>query len=172
MFRLVNRPHEDVTFEKMLAGLVDFRREFEGDYWLEVFVLGAYTAIQADFSELVQCVGLIGPDRVQLNTVTRPPAESFALSISRQRLTELAKMLDPPAEVIAEFPDVGGLAEFAASREDILDLVRRRPCSMDDIAKGLGVHRQEVVKHVEHLRAEGLLLQTTTEGQLHYRAKR
>lgn len=170
MFRLVNRPHEDVSFEKMLAGLVDFRREFRGDYWLEVFVLGAYTAIKADFAELVRCVSLIGPDRVQLNTVTRPPAESFAIGISRERLTELAMMFNPPAEVIADFRDVHGLADFAASREDILDLLRRRPCSMDDIAGGLGMHRNEVAKYIEHLGAEGLLLQTQTEGQLHYRA--
>ena len=170
MFRLVNRPHEGVSFERMLAGLVDFRREFRGDYWLEVFVLGAYTAIKADFPKLVRCVNLIGPDRVQLNTVTRPPAESFAIGISRERLTELARMFTPPAEVIADFRDVHGKAEFAAGREDILDLLRRRPCSMDDVAGGLGMHRNEVVKHVEHLSAEGLLLQTQTEGRLHYRA--
>jgi len=134
MLRLVNRPHRGVSFERMLAGLVDFRREFRGDYWLEVFVLGAYTAIKADFAKLVGCVGLIGPDRVQLNTIARPPAESFAIGISRQRLTELARMFNPPAEVIADFRGVHGQAEFVACREDILDLLRRRPCSMDDIA--------------------------------------
>ena len=127
-------------------------------------------ARKADFAELVRCVSLIGPDRVQLNTVTRPPAESFAIGISRERLTELAGAFDPPAEVIADFRDVHGLAEFAAGREDVLALLRRRPCSMDDIAGGLGMHRNEVVKYVEHLNAEGLLLQTQTAGRLHYRA--
>ena len=170
MFRLVNRPHKDVSFERMLAGLADFRREFRGDYWLEVFVLGAYTAIKAESAKLAECAKLIGPDRVQLNTVTRPPAESFAIGISRERLTELAKMFNPPAEVIADFQDVHGQAGFAASREDVLNLLRRRPCSMDDIASGLGMHRNEVVKYVEHLNAEGLLLQTQTAGRLHYRA--
>jgi len=170
MFRLVNRPHEDVSFERMLAGLVDFRREFRGDYWIEVFMLGAYTAIKADFAKLVGGVGLIGPDRVQLNTVTRPPAESFAVGISRERLTELARMFNPPAEVIADFRGVHGQAEFTASREDVLNLLRRRPCSMDDIANGLSMHRNEVVKYIEHLSDEGLLLQTQTEGRLYYRA--
>ena len=170
MFRLVNRPHKDVFFEQMLAGLLDFRREFQGAYWLEVFVLGAYTAIKADLAELVRCVDGIGPDRVQLNTVTRPPAENFAIGISRERLTELATRFNPPAEVIADCRDVHGSAEFAASREDVLDLLRRRPCSMDDIANGLGIHRNEVAKYVEHLSAEGLLRQTRNEGRLHYRA--
>ncbi|NQU22230.1 MAG: radical SAM protein [Candidatus Nealsonbacteria bacterium] len=170
MFRLVNRPHEDVSFERTLSGLVDLRREFRGGYWLEVFVLGAHTAIKADFSQLVKCIDLIGPDCVQLNTVTRPPAESFAIGISRERLTELARMFNPPAEVIADFRGVHEKAEFTASREDVLGLLRRRPCSMDDIAIGLGMHRNEVVKYVEHLSADGLLLQTRTEGRLYYRA--
>jgi len=170
MFRLVNRPHEDVSFERMLAGLVDFRREFRGDYWLEVFVLGAYTAIKAEFAELVRCVTLIGPDRVQLNTVTRPPAESFAIGISRKRLTELARMFNPPTEVIADFCGVHGQAEFATSREDVLDLLRRRPCSMDDIADGLGMHRNEVVKYVEDLNAGELLIQSRHDGRVYYRA--
>jgi predicted ArsR family transcriptional regulator len=42
-------------------------------------------------------------------------------------------------------------------REDILDLIRRRPCSLDDIAAGLGMHRTEVLKHLEELAREGLV---------------
>ncbi|MCK4625431.1 MAG: radical SAM protein, partial [Phycisphaerae bacterium] len=39
MFRAVNRPHEDISFEKMLKGLIEFRREYQGQYWLEVMFL-------------------------------------------------------------------------------------------------------------------------------------
>jgi len=72
MFRLVNRPHEEISFEQMLNGLVDFRREFRGEYWLEVFVIGAYTAIPVELAKVAKCVDRIGPDRVQLNR--HPPA--------------------------------------------------------------------------------------------------
>ena len=147
-----------------------FLHEFQGQFWLGVFVLGAYTAIKVDFAELVRCANLIGPDRVQLNTVTRPPAESYAICISHERLTELARMFHPTAEVIADFRDVHGQTEFAATREDVLSLLRRRPCSTDDIADGLRLHRNEVVKHVEHLSVQGLLRKTQTEGKLLFRA--
>jgi wyosine [tRNA(Phe)-imidazoG37] synthetase (radical SAM superfamily) len=42
MFRRVNRPHKKISFEKLLAGLVEFRRMFRGQYWLEVLLLGNY----------------------------------------------------------------------------------------------------------------------------------
>jgi len=170
MFRLVNRPHDDVSYDRMLAGLVEFRQQFPGDYWLEVFVLGAYTAMEPDFAKLVESVHLIGPDRTQLNTVTRPPAEGFAIGLSRQRLAELATMFQPPAEVIADARGAHASAESAAGREDILDLLRRRPATTDDVALGLGMHRNEVVKHLEHLSTAGLVLQTQTEGRLFYHA--
>jgi wyosine [tRNA(Phe)-imidazoG37] synthetase (radical SAM superfamily) len=43
MFRIVNRPHAGISFEQMLAGLIAFRRQFRGQYWLEVFVLASYS---------------------------------------------------------------------------------------------------------------------------------
>lgn len=169
MFRLVNRPHEDISFEQMLAGLIDFRRRFRGEYWLEVFVIGAYTAIPAELAKVANCVERIRPDRVQLNTVSRPPAEKYAVGVSSERLAELASTFHPRAEVIADFRGVHRQAAFVAGREEILQMLRRRPCSVDDIAGGLGMHRNEVIKYLEELNAENLLEQSLTAERLYYK---
>ena len=73
MFQAVNRPHEQISFGQMVDGLVAFRQEFKGAYWLEVMVVGGYTATVEEIGKLAVCVDRIRPDRVQLNTVTRPP---------------------------------------------------------------------------------------------------
>ena len=170
MFRAVNRPHEDISFERMLKGLIEFRREYQGQYWLEVMFLAGHNAIHSEAQNLAECVSLIKPDRVQLNTATRPPAEDYAVTVSQQRLSELAAMFDPPAEVIADFRGVHQQREFAAGRENVLELLRRRPCSIEDIADGLGMHRNEVVKYVEELNAEKVSEQSSAAGKLYYRA--
>jgi len=169
-FRLVNRPHEALSFERMLAGLVTFRRRFRGQYWLEVFLLGGYTTFERELAGIRRCVDLIQPDRVQLNTVTRPPAEDYAIAVPRGRLEEIAATFSPPAEVIAEFHSVDALEVGEASREEILQLLRRRPCSIDDIAGGLGMHRNEVLKSVEHLNTEGLVEGSQAGDKFYYRA--
>jgi wyosine [tRNA(Phe)-imidazoG37] synthetase (radical SAM superfamily) len=70
-FRLVNRPCDEISFPKMLAGLIAFRRAFRGQYWLEVFVLSAYTMFDEEFSALRRCVErlvsqeLVAPERVE-----------------------------------------------------------------------------------------------------------
>jgi len=170
-FRLVNRPHRGISFEAMLSGLTDFRREFRGQYWLEIFLLEGYTANEQQLAELVECVNLIKPDRVQLNTVTRPPAEDFAVAVSRERMAKLAGMFNPPAEVIADFHGVCRRPEFAAGRDEILDLLRRRACSLEEIAAGLGMHHNEVVKYVEELTARELIVKLRQSGKLYYKAK-
>ena len=87
MFRLVNRPREEFAFEQMFGGLIEFRRKFSGDYWLEVFVLAGYTALPQEFAKIAQCISQIKPDRVQLNTVSRPPAEPCAIGAPLVRRT-------------------------------------------------------------------------------------
>lgn len=171
MFRTVNRPCEEISFEKMLNGLVEFRREFQGQYWLEIFLLADHTAIDPELAKLAKCVDFIKPDRVQLNTVTRPPAEPVAVRVPCERMTELAAAFDPPAEIITEHHSFPESAEFSANREDVLNILRRRPCSIKDIADGLSMHQNETLKYVEELAARDLVAQSLVEGTLYYKAK-
>ncbi len=168
-FRLVNRPHESISFESMLSGLIEFRRRFRKSYWLEVFLIGAYTTYEEELSEIRRCVKLICPDRVQLNTVTRPPAENYAAAVPREQMEKIAATFSPPAEVIAEFRSAAEKEVGQAGRDEVFQLLKRRPCSIDDIVGGLTMHRNEVLKHVEHLCADGLLEESRVGEKLYYK---
>jgi len=170
-FESVNRPHKSLSFERMLDGLAAMRREFHGQYWLEVFVLVGYTDTPAATERLAECVSRIRPDRVQLNTATRPTAEHYAVMVDRDKLAELARRFTPPAEVIADYRAVHAQAGFQASADAVLQLLQRRPCSMDDIAEGLAMHRNEVVKYVEELHANGQIEKQYSGDTLYYRGK-
>jgi len=169
LFRHVNRPHESISFERMVEGLVEFRGRFAGACWLEVFLLGGMTAIPAEVDKIAKLVERIRPDRVQLNTVTRPPAEDFALPVSRKDMERFAARLGERAEVIADFRGVHGEGEFTAKREDVLDLLRRRPCTVDDIAAGLGMHANEAVKYVTELLERDAIVAETKDYRTYYK---
>jgi wyosine [tRNA(Phe)-imidazoG37] synthetase (radical SAM superfamily) len=170
MFAAVDRPHESISFEKMLGGLIACRRAFQGQYWLESLLLAGYTADTSELADLVRCVERIQPDRVQLNTVTRPPAENFAVGVSRARMEEFAALFTPRGEVIADYRNVHEQKDFTASQVEVLDLLRRRPCSIEDIAGGLGMHRNEVVKYTAELMGQGLITCVSTGGEVFYEA--
>lgn len=164
-FRRINRPHPDLSFEGVVEGLAAFAADFRGEIWLEImFVSGINTSLQA-VRRIARLVEGIGPRRIQLNTVVRPPAERFAKPVSRSRLEALARRLGKRAECIADFPS--SATEVAqggrAVERDILELLSRRPCTAAGLAAGLGIHPQEAVKHLEHLVRRGLL--AAVQGQ-------
>ena len=153
-FQTVNRPHESLSFAAMLEGLIAFRREYTSQYWLEVLFLNGINDSNAEIECIGRCIERIKPDRVQLNTVTRPPAESSAQPVPPARLAQIAEQLSAYAahvESIADYhrPDHPG--ELTAGADDVLNMLARRPCSLDDIAAGLALHRNEAVKYIQEL---------------------
>jgi wyosine [tRNA(Phe)-imidazoG37] synthetase (radical SAM superfamily) len=170
IFQYVNRPHPDITFSKMLQGLVDLRKIYRGQYWLEVFLLAGVTTPEAEINRLKTCIAAIQPDLVQVNTVTRPPAEDFAEPVPKKQLEAIAAKLYEKAEVIADYRNVHKEKDFTARSEDILTLLQRRPCSIEDVAAGLGLHRNEVVKYIEELSAEGKIEAKQQNQRLYYKA--
>jgi wyosine [tRNA(Phe)-imidazoG37] synthetase (radical SAM superfamily) len=169
-FRAVNRPHEQITFAMMLDGLIEFRRHFQGRCWLEVFLLAEYNDTEDEMADLARAVDRIQPDRVQLNTVCRPPAEKAAVAVPDERLDDLAGTFRPRAEVLRCSRGVHPPAEFAPRRAEILGLLKRRPCSIEEIASGLSLHPNEVVKRLEQLAAEGLVTPPRSAGDRFYEA--
>jgi len=155
LFRFVNRPHADLDFSRVVEGLIQFRRDYGGRLWLEVLLLAGVTALPAEVEKIRRWVERIEPDRIQVNTVVRPPAEGFAFRIEDQQLTELARLLGDKAEVITELAASETETNVAARRDDILALLARRPSAIEDIAFGLGVNRSEVAKCISGLLADG-----------------
>lgn len=169
-FAFINRPHPDLHFDQVIEGLTAFRREFKGRYWLEVLLLNGYTAIEADVRKLAEWVRQIQPDRVQLNTVVRPPAEGFAMAMPREKLARFARLFAPPAEVIAGPQAPSGLAFGIPMTEAVISLLRRRPCTRDDVARGLGASRPGVLKLLEILCLRGEVGRFEHEGETFYHA--
>lgn len=154
-YRFINRPHPAVTFERLLEGLEAFRNEFSGKYWIEVMLLDAYTTLPPQVRQLAEHARRIRPDKVQLNTAVRPPSEEYAMAVSPERLGELAQMFQPRAEAIAEYRGEKPRPESQGSTRSILALLERRPCTMLDVAQGLGIKPAETVKLLAELEARG-----------------
>ena len=164
LFRYVNRPYQDISFKRILEGLIKFRDEYTGMYWLEVFLLSGVTTVETWVNELAHCIKMIGPDKVQVNTVTRPAVEDFAIPVPTNQLRAIANQLSEKAEIIVNH----GIHEqygISADLKDVLILLRRRPCSVDDIALGLGLHRNAVLKYIEQLCSQKQVqVRHTTQG--------
>ena len=173
LFGLVNRPHEAITFERMVEGLATFTRRFTGEVWLEVFLLGGVTGIAREVEKINDLIERIQPRKVQLNTVARPPAEDFAFALSMKQMRALQKVFTCPVELIGENSEESppGSGPTVVDEEQILALLGRRPCTCDDIAKGLGIHVMAAMKKLDPLVAAGKVSSVTLGGENFYRMK-
>ena len=168
-FQYVNRPHAAIVFDRMVAGIVDFRARYTGALWLEVFLLGGVTAIDAEVAKIAKIARRIRPDKVQLNTVTRPPAEDYAFPVPLKQMKKFCRAFGKKAEVIADYHAPVIEAGGEPNAGDVLALLGRRPCTVKDIADGLGLHSTQVAKILEHLRAGDQVVEERVGGRVYFR---
>lgn len=154
LFRYIDRPVPGISFEQMVTGLIAFRMSFQNEIWLEVLLLSGITSGESEVREIAEWARRIRPDRIQLNTVARPPAESFALPTTPEQLERLAELFDPRAMVIAEPPAFGMQLGASPDAVRVLELLERRPCPPAEIAAALELRPVEVSKLIERLLAE------------------
>lgn len=168
-FDYINRPIPGLDFKKLIEGQWQFRTQFKGELRMEVFIVWGVNSTPKDVGKIASLVKLIQPDRTQLNTVARPPAESFAEALPREHMEELTQLFEPVAEVVGEFA-ANGETRIQANEDTILGMLQRRPCTARQIAKGLGLHLNEVSKHLGKLQRAGLVYEERKDGDIYYAA--
>lgn len=143
-FRRINNPHPDLDFNTFVEGLCRFRKEYSGQIWLEVFFCLSINTDDDSIRKIAELINRIGPDKIQLNTAVRPPADAEALFVPPDLLEQIALKLHPEAEVIADFSRRVLTSTRRADVDAIFDTLSRRPCSLDDLCKGLSLSADQV----------------------------
>lgn len=168
MFDRINRPHPSLSFDRMMAGLKAFRREFYGRIWLEVILLKGLNDGPAHLRKIKALIAEIQPDKVHLNTAVRPPAETYARALSLEELETIREFLGGTAEVVAEFRHAMRPSADEDTAAAVLDMVRRRPVTAADIASTLGRHPDEIRKTIDVLTAEGRVRPVRRSRRVYY----
>jgi wyosine [tRNA(Phe)-imidazoG37] synthetase (radical SAM superfamily) len=99
----------------------------------------------------------IRPDKIHLNTAVRPAAEDGIKPVSIERLSQIAEQLGDACEVVADRPVGPDDRRVDRAAADVVSMLKRRPCSVQDLCAGLGMTRGEAVKHVTVLESMGVL---------------
>jgi hypothetical protein len=102
-----------------------------------------------------------------MNTVVRPPSEKWAVPLDQKEMEEIQTFFGEKASIISEFnrhPPVLLEKDF---KEEIIKILRRRPLSLADLSKGMGIPLDELNQYIEPLTREGKI-QTRTFGDSIY----
>jgi wyosine [tRNA(Phe)-imidazoG37] synthetase (radical SAM superfamily) len=170
-FTKMNRPHEALDFNKIIDGMCQFRKEFNGQIWLEVFIVEGINTNDAQLANIKTIIGRLKPDKVQLNTAVRPTTEPGIAAVAAQKLATIAEKIGFNAEVIADYPQAKAAAGGHIDRDSVLSMLQRRPCSLADVASGLNIHQLEASKHLAELLKLGLVAEEKKGDKVFYKVK-
>jgi len=156
-FQKINRPAQGLNVKKYIQGLIDFRKEYSGQIWLEVFIAPEYNDNEADLKALKNAFEQIKPDHIQINTLDRPGTVENVHSANHENLQKIIDFWGlPNVEIIAAAPERKNIQSYRKDAETaILGTITRRPCTVDDLVKILGLHINEINKYLDVLEAEG-----------------
>lgn len=82
----------------------------------------------------------------------------------------LAAMLGHPAEIIADYQRIHNQSAFTSQYDDIFEMIRRRSCSVSDIALTSGLHKNEIIKYLEELSTQGKIVSEIQGTTFYYKA--
>jgi wyosine [tRNA(Phe)-imidazoG37] synthetase (radical SAM superfamily) len=153
LFDYVNRPHEDITFERMAEGLVEFAHHYSGRLWLEVLLVSGVTGLPSEAKNIAVWAQKINAQKIQLGTVNRPAYEDFACAVDPKQMKKLVGLFSGSIDLLeSPLPEAAfGAAASDTTDADILNLLARRPCTLEGISLGLNLHPHDAAKRIEKL---------------------
>jgi wyosine [tRNA(Phe)-imidazoG37] synthetase (radical SAM superfamily) len=146
------------------------RQEYKGRIFLEVVFLAGINDTDEEVSALKGLIAGIAPEKIQLNTVVRPPADAGARSLDRKRLEDIKVFLGKRAEVVAELPRKS-TTEGAGGADGVLDMLTRRPLRQSDVETALGLEAEEAEDLLKGLMIKGYVRQKNHSGEIYYLAR-
>ncbi len=166
-FRKINRPHPDIKITSIIEGLSRLRKEMDGQMWLEILFVNGINDTEKELLALREATGIIAPHRIQLNTVVRPPAEKWAKPVTKKRMEEIRTFFGEKAEIVIDFNAQVESGCQLILESEILDTLRRRPLTLQDI-NGLFGRYEQIKKILLRLLKEGDIEERRVQGRVFY----
>jgi wyosine [tRNA(Phe)-imidazoG37] synthetase (radical SAM superfamily) len=169
-FKRLHRPHPSLDIEAVSQGIKAFRTEYKGELCLEVMLVRGYNDDPAQWAALSRFIDSARPDRVELNTVARPPAEPCARALSLDQMEHALEFFPKPiTRIIGRFAAEGMSESEAGLADRVLELAARRPCTPGEMAASLRVSSGALEATLAKLEEDRKLIRSFFNGEEYLR---
>jgi len=169
-FAKVNKPHALVKLNEIVDGLAKFSEEYNGKIFLEILFVKNVNDSEKDIMELRKVLERIRVSKIQINTVIRPPAYSNALPIGENERERIKNLLGDKVEVELAFTP-GSSEKTDANEEDVKNLLRRRPCTYEQISSALGIPSEQLNEIISNLEKQNKIRVDKFGEEFYYSVK-
>jgi len=158
VFKKVNAPHPSLELGQVLEGIRGFRRDYRGQFHLEVLMVAGHNDGPEHLEVLGKEIEALDADQVELNTVVRPPAKADVRGLTESELKAIGAFFPQDKLQI-----VGHYCSPAQSKQDsclaarVIELVKRRPCSITEMAASMGLELNDLFAALVELEARKVI---------------
>jgi len=103
VFQKINHPVKSVDFNSYIEALINIRKNFKNQLWLETFLIKDINDNSKELKLISNIIEKISPDKVQLNTIDRPPAVKGIKGLNYKEIMEAKKHFSGNIEIIKNF---------------------------------------------------------------------
>jgi wyosine [tRNA(Phe)-imidazoG37] synthetase (radical SAM superfamily) len=167
VFTRINRPHKGISVKKVVEGLVEFRRIYHGQIWLEILFCKGMNDGRNELHQMKRVVDRIQPDRIHINTVVRPPTEPWATPLTLEEMEEIQAFWGEKASIISEFDRHPLSLPEINIKEEIFRILKRRPLSLVDLSQRMAIPKEELEATMQPM-VEGGKIKTRRFGDSIY----
>jgi wyosine [tRNA(Phe)-imidazoG37] synthetase (radical SAM superfamily) len=158
-FECIHHPHPILRIAAIIEGMEQFREQYGGALWLEVFIIPSVNTTTKELEGLKAAIERISPDRIQLNTLDRPPAEGWVRAATDAELERVRDVLGRTGiEIVSRKPPI---SQATMAMMEVSTLIQatlcRRPSTVEDLVHTTGRSGGEVVKTLGVLERAGLV---------------
>ena len=170
VFEKINRPGPSFSIENVIWGLIEFRKVYQGQIWLEILFCKGINDTPEELQEMKKAIDRIMPNQIHLNTVVRPPSERYVTPLTQEELEKIRAFFGERASIVSEFDRHILPPPELDVTERILSILRRRPLSLSDLSRTMGLSQYELERLLKPLVEEGKVRIRSFRDSVYYEA--
>ncbi|MFH1519913.1 MAG: radical SAM protein [Candidatus Omnitrophota bacterium] len=156
-FAKINYPCKGVSFKRIVAGLIQLRKEFKGKIWLEIMLVAGVNDCTKEIKKFKSIIDKINPDKLQLNLPVRPGRTKVS-SPSQEKVAKIGKIFAGKKEAAVKFSYRKLKNKICSDLGlNILNFLRVRPGSLKDLAISQAVSPKQISKQLSLLLKQKLI---------------
>ena len=160
LYKRINRPHGQSTFQRLVSGLESFQQEYQGKFWVEVMLIDGLNDSLEALEKIADLLSIINPDQIHLSQPTRPPAESWVSPPTEEGLLRAQAVLGSTAQTLHPAQGIFDLSQYKSLIDAAAGVLSRHPMREDELLQTLEKWAPEEVKQTLEQLEEGGRAQT------------
>lgn len=169
-FKAINRPHGELSFGVINDGLKTFSREYEGQLWVELMLIGGINDDDISLEKYSEALKELKYDRLYINTPVRPPTEVYVKAADPEKIRRAEDMLGGIS--IALLESEGFYSEITDDYEAIMSIIKRHPMNQFEIEGFLELRKCENISEIfNKLEVDSRVVMLKYKGYITYRLK-